>query len=70
MNEIPDHEDEAKEFRPSVSASTAAQGRVPVSDHETSLPGLRSWRGVYIFVFSIFLLWLGLLTWLTEYYTA
>jgi hypothetical protein len=51
-------------------AKNASGDGTPPSDHETGLPGLRSWRVVYVFVFGIFLLWLGLLTWLTEYYTA
>ena len=32
---------------------------------ETGLPGLRSWRAVYGFVFVVFLIWVGLLTALT-----
>jgi len=31
----------------------------------TSLPGLRTWRGVYIFVFGSFILWVALLLVLT-----
>jgi hypothetical protein len=38
------------------------------SDHETGLPGLRSWRTVYLVVFGVFLVWVGLLTWLTKFY--
>ena len=38
----------------------------PVADVEpTGLPGFRTWRGVYIFVFGSFLLWVALLFALT-----
>ena len=40
----------------------------PDPDESTGLPGIRSWRTVYVVVFGIFLLWVGLLTWLTEAY--
>ena len=30
-------------------------------DDETGLPGLGTWRGVYIFVVGIFIVWVGLL---------
>jgi hypothetical protein len=36
------------------------------SDETTGLPGLRSWRAVYLAVLGIFVVWVGLLTWLTE----
>lgn len=35
-------------------------------DASTGLPALRSWRAVYIAVTAIFVVWVGLLTWLTE----
>ena len=38
-------------------------------DQRTGLPGLRTWRSVYIAVGVIFVLWVGLLTWLTEAYS-
>ena len=41
----------------------------PPDDEITGLPGLRSWRTVYTVVFGVFLLWIGLLTWLTETYS-
>ncbi len=42
-------------------------GKVPPpNDDLTGLPGLRSWRAVYLAVLGIFVLWVGLLTWLTE----
>ena len=36
------------------------------SDETTGLPGLRSWRAVYLVVFGTFLLWIVLLTALTR----
>ncbi len=42
----------------------------PPDDTSTGLPGLRSWRTVYVLVLGVFLLWVGLLTWLTQYYTS
>jgi hypothetical protein len=38
-------------------------------DEETGLPGLRSWRAVYGWVFASFLLWVGLLAALSEIYS-
>ena len=39
----------------------------PAPDDDTaSLPGLRSWRSVYVVVLGVFALWVALLTWLTE----
>jgi hypothetical protein len=37
----------------------------PEDDEMTGLPGLRTWRGVYVFVIGVFALWIGLLTALT-----
>jgi hypothetical protein len=59
MNEPSDH----------TASEDAPEGRVPPSDHETGLPGLRSWRSVYVFVLGIFVLWVGLLTVLTKMYS-
>ena len=39
------------------------------NDNATGLPGFRSWRSVYLFVFGVFVLWVGLLTVLTELYS-
>ena len=39
-------------------------------DESTGLPGIVKWRTVYWIVGAIFLLWIGLLTWLTQYYAA
>lgn len=38
-------------------------------DELTSLPGLRSWRHVYLFVFGCFVLWVVLLLALTMSYS-
>jgi hypothetical protein len=54
-------------MKPDAHVPEAAMVSPP--DHETGLPGLRSWRAVYAVVFIVFLLWVGLLTWLTRYYT-
>ncbi len=35
-------------------------------DSGTGLPGIRSWRTVYVIVLAIFVTWIALLTWLTE----
>lgn len=35
-------------------------------DEMTGLPGLRTWRAVYLVVFGTFLLWVGLLAALTR----
>lgn len=39
------------------------------NDETTGLPGFRSWRSVYLFVLGVFVLWVGLLTVLTELYS-
>lgn len=41
----------------------------PPADVDTGLPGLRTWRGVYLVVCGIFVLWLVLLTALTFLYS-
>ena len=41
----------------------------PPDDESTGLPGLRTWRGVYLFVLGVFLVWLGLLAALTRMYS-
>ncbi len=39
------------------------------ADSATGLPFLRTWRAVYVAVAVIFVLWVALLTWLTEAYS-
>jgi hypothetical protein len=39
------------------------------NDEATGLPGLRRWRTVYAVVLGIFVLWVGLLTVLTQLYS-
>jgi hypothetical protein len=54
-----------------MSGEKATPAAVP-PDREsetTGLPGLRRWPAVYAVVLGIFLLWVGLLTWLTEHYS-
>ena len=38
-------------------------------DEATGLPGVRSWRAVYLIVFGTFLLWVMLLTALTRVFS-
>ena len=55
-----------------TSATENAPGdRVPpsLSDDSTGLPGLRSWRAVYLVVTGIFIAWVVLLTVLTKLYS-
>ncbi len=41
--------------------------KLPVPDSEdTGFPGIRTWRGLYIFVFGSFVLWVVLLFALTR----
>jgi len=35
----------------------------------TGLPGVRTWRGVYVVVLGVFVLWVALLAWLTAHYS-
>ncbi len=51
------------------ATDNAPGGRVPPSDEATGLPGVRSWRSVYLLVLGIFVLWVGLLTVLTKLYS-
>ena len=46
-----------------------ADERNPPPDAATGLPGLRSWRAVYLVVFGTFLLWIVLLTILTRLFS-
>jgi hypothetical protein len=47
----------------------AATGRLESADRKTGLPGLRSWKSVYVAVLGVFVLWIVLLTWFTNHYT-
>jgi hypothetical protein len=38
----------------------------PPDDETTGLPGLRTWKQVYLFVLVVFAAWVGLLTMLTR----
>ena len=44
-----------------IPAEVPPDGR----DELTGLPGLRTWRGLYTFVFGCFILWVALLVALT-----
>ena len=39
------------------------------SDATTGLPGMRTWKAVYLVVFGTFLLWIVLLTILTRFFS-
>ncbi len=41
----------------------------PADDEITGLPGLRTWRRVYLFVIVVFVVWVGLLTALTRMFS-
>jgi hypothetical protein len=49
----------------------AGPARPPADDKDelTGLPGLRTWRHVYLFVFGCFILWVLLLLGLTVFYS-
>jgi len=40
-----------------------------LDEKETGLPGFRSWRAVYVFVLATFVVWVLLLTALTELFS-
>jgi len=54
-----------------VSRGNAESAGSPAGGNEelTGLPGLRTWRGVFLFVFGCFVLWVGLLLALTVLYS-
>ncbi|HXQ80035.1 MAG TPA: hypothetical protein VN775_01895 [Opitutaceae bacterium] len=41
----------------------------PEDDESTGLPGLRTWRRVYLAVVLVFILWVGLLAALTRMFS-
>ena len=41
----------------------------PGDDESTDLPGLRTWRRVYLVVAAIFIVWVGLLAALTKMFS-
>ena len=48
---------------------TSADALPAEKDEQTRLPGLRTWRHVYLFVFICFVLWVLLLVALTAHYS-
>ena len=46
-----------------------APAMTPPDDESTGLPGLHTWRGVYLFVLGVFVVWVGLLAVLTRMYS-
>jgi hypothetical protein len=51
-----------------ASSSGATPKPVDSDPRDTGLPVLRSWSGVYLFVFSCFVLWVVLLVMLTMFF--
>ena len=49
--------------------TTRSHNPKPTDDKETGLPGLRSWRAVYLFVLGSFVFWIILLAVLTGMYS-
>ncbi len=47
---------------------TTEAGKAPESE-ATGLPGFRTWRGVYLFVLVVLVVWIGLLAALTRMYS-
>jgi hypothetical protein len=50
-------------------ADPSPASREPVDDARTGLPGLRTWRAVYLFVLGCFIVWVGLLALLTRMFS-
>ena len=58
-------------MKPPAPDPTPPPGAAPAppDDAVTGLPGLRTWRAVYLFVLGSFVLWVGLLTLLTRWFS-
>lgn len=72
MNRPPEPPDDGSGVPPTRQPDYSADEgtRPPLSiDESTGLPGLRTWRAVYTVVLGLFVLWVGLLTWLTVLYS-
>ena len=48
--------------------SSPPPAETPPPETDPGLPGLRSWRAVYLWVLGSLVLWVVLLTWLTRHY--
>jgi hypothetical protein len=57
-------------MKPVEDNPTPVATPVDIKDEVTGLPWLRSWRGVYLFVFGCFILWVALLLALTVGYSS
>jgi hypothetical protein len=55
--------------RPSKESAPEGADAPEILDESTGLPALRSWRAVYTVVLGLFVVWVGLLTWLTALYS-
>lgn len=51
------------------SAPESSRPPAAGDDGATGLPGLRSWRSVYLFVLGCFIVWVGLLTLLSRMFS-
>ena len=58
-------------MKPPAPDPTPPRGAAPAppDDAATGLPGLRTWRAVYLFVLGCFIVWVGLLTLLTRVFS-
>ena len=55
--------DRSPPIEPGLLTSSATEGS------ETGLPGFRTWRGVYLLVLGVLVIWIGLLAALTRMYS-
>jgi hypothetical protein len=51
---------------PGIPPAPPGAPKGSVNEEETGLPGFKTWGGVYLFVFATFVLWVVLLTVLTN----
>ncbi len=56
-------------MKPSEGNTESVESPSGDNEESTGLPGLRSWRGVYVFVFGCFVLWVVLLLALAVLYS-
>ena len=69
MKPPPDDGGGAPSPRDANESADEANRPATAVDESTGLPGFRSWRAVYTVVLGLFVLWVGLLTWLTVAYS-
>jgi hypothetical protein len=54
---------------PREPSDPSPASRETPADARTDLPGLRTWRAVYLFVIGSFVVWVGLLALLTRMFS-